>query len=242
MKKLTRVLVLCVVLVGTANADVPEKFTNLKVFPEDIGKRDLIGAMKSFSAALGVRCSACHEMKVPGDYDSFDWASDKLPSKDVTRGMMKMVQEINGNLLPAATNEHDFRVSCVTCHRGLENPSTLDQVVLGVVAKEGVEAAEARYRELREKYYGTGSYDFAPGTLATVAQTLAQDNGDMAGARAMVVLNLEMNPDDVDSHLMLAQMDLAAGDKEAARASVDKALALDPQNRHAKRLLQQIGQ
>lgn len=242
MKKLSKVLVLFVLLAGTATAGVPDKFTNLKVFPEDIGKRELIGAMKSFTTGLGVHCSTCHEMKVPGDFDSFDWASDKLPSKDVARGMMKMVQEINANLLPAATKEHDFQVRCVTCHRGLENPRTLDNVMLKVIAKDGTAAGEARYRELRESYYGSGSYDFTPMTLAMVAQNLAQSGGDLAGARQMVMLNLEMNPDDVDSYLMLAQMDLAGGDQKAARASVDKALALDPDNGHARQLLEQIGQ
>jgi hypothetical protein len=39
-----------------AGAQVPEKFTNLKVFPKDVAKQDLVGAMREFSSALGVRC------------------------------------------------------------------------------------------------------------------------------------------------------------------------------------------
>ncbi len=240
MNKLTQSLVLLALLAGTATAQVPDKFTNLKVLPQDIGKRELMGVMQSFTMGLGARCSDCHEMKVPGDFSSFDWASDKRPNKDVARGMMQMVQEINSNLLPAATKEHDFQVRCVTCHRGLHNPRTLDNVLLKVVAKDGAPAGEDRYRELRKTYYGAGAYDFRPSTLATVAETLAQEKGDLAGGRRMVLLNLEMNPDHVNSYLMLAQMDLAAGDKAAARTSIDKALALDPDSRHAKRLLKQL--
>jgi uncharacterized protein HemY len=56
----------------------------------------------------------------------------------------------------------------------------------------------------------------------------------------MAELNLEMNPDDADGYLLLAQIELTAGDKAAARANVDKALELDPENRHAQRLLQQL--
>jgi hypothetical protein len=242
MKNLILGLMILTLLTSAAMADVPDKFTNLKVFPEDIGKRELVAAMRSFSMALGMRCIGCHEIKTPGDYDTIDWASDKLPNKEVARGMMKMTQEINGNLLPAATGEHDFSVRCVTCHRGVDNPRTLDNVLLKVIGKDGVEAGANKYRELRENYYGSGSYDFTPMTLTTVAETLAQESADMGGARLMVNLNLEMNPDHADSYLMLAEVDLAGGNKEAARANIDKALALDPQNGHAQRMLKQFEQ
>ncbi len=242
MKNLTLSLVLFTLLAGSASAQVPDKFTNLKVLPEDIGKRELITTMKSFAAALGMRCTDCHEQKIPGDFSSIDWASDKLPNKDIARGMMKMVGGINSDLLPAATGEHDFSVRCVTCHRGVDHPRTLDNVVLKAITKDGAEAGEARYRELRENYYGSGAYDFTAMTLATVAQTLAQERGDMEGARRMVLLNLEMNPDHADGYLMLAQFDLAGGDNDAARININKALAIEPDHGHAQRMLKQLGQ
>ncbi len=242
MKKVALYLVLFTLLATSALAQVPDEYTNLKVLPKDIGKRELLGTMKSFAGALGMRCSDCHVQKTPGDFSSFDWASDELKNKEIARGMMKMVQEINSNLLPAATHENDFQVRCVTCHRGVENPRTLDNVLLKTIAKDGAESGEAKYRDLRENYYGSGSYDFTPMTLTRVAETLAQENGDMDGARRMIELNLEMNPDHADSYLMLAEVDLAGGDKEAARANIDKALALDPQNGHAQRMLKQLEQ
>ncbi len=242
MKNVALCLALFTLLATTAMAQVPDEYTNLKVLPKDIGKRELLGTMKSFAAALGMRCSDCHVQETPGDFSSFDWASDKLNNKKVARGMMTMVQEINSNLLPAATHEHDFQVRCVTCHRGVENPRTLDNVLLKSIAKDGAESGEAKYRELRETYYGSGSYNFAPMTLATVAETLAQKDGDLAGARRMVELNLEMNPDHADSYLMLAELDLVGGHKDAARANIDKALGLDPQHSHAQRMLKQLEQ
>ncbi len=238
MKIFALSLALLALLAAGASAQVPDTYTNLKVLPQDIGKRELLGTMKSFSAALGMRCSDCHVQKIPGDFSSFDWSSDEKPYKEIARGMITMTKEINSNLLPAATGEHDFQVRCVTCHRGVENPRTLDNLLLKTISKDGIESGETKYRDLRENYYGSGSYDFTPMTLATVAETLAQTTGDMSGARRMVELNLEMNPDHADSYLMLAQFDLAAGDKDAARVNIDKALAIVPDHGHAQRMLQ----
>ena len=44
-------------------AQVPDKFENLKVFPEDIAKAELVEAMRQFCFALGVRCTHCHVAK-----------------------------------------------------------------------------------------------------------------------------------------------------------------------------------
>jgi len=41
------------------NAQIPDKFENLQVFPKEISKQDLIGNMKSFAMGLGVRCQFC---------------------------------------------------------------------------------------------------------------------------------------------------------------------------------------
>ncbi|HEY7475817.1 MAG TPA: hypothetical protein VH679_12445 [Vicinamibacterales bacterium] len=39
---------------------LPQKFTNLQVFPKDVAGQDLIAAMKQFCFDLGVRCEHCH--------------------------------------------------------------------------------------------------------------------------------------------------------------------------------------
>ena len=48
---------------SVALAQIPDKFTNLKVLPKDIAKRDLVETMRSFSMALGVTCQHCHVEK-----------------------------------------------------------------------------------------------------------------------------------------------------------------------------------
>jgi tetratricopeptide (TPR) repeat protein len=213
----------------------------LKVFPKDVGKRELVAAMKGFTGALGVRCTHCHVEKTPGDFDSIDWASDDLEPKKVARGMLTMVGTINKTLLPAA-GEREAQVSCMTCHRGLTDPAPLDQVLLKVVKKEGTTAAVTKYKELRKSYYGSGSYDFGAGTLSRVAENLASEQANPDAALAMVDLNIEMNPKDANSYLMKAHIQQAKGDREGALASVNKSLELDPENHQAKRMLEELKQ
>ena len=233
-------LYLAALLASAAVAEIPDTFTNLEVFPKDIGKRKLLGAMRDFSTALGVRCTYCHVQKTPGDFDSIDWASDTLEPKKVARGMLEMVQSINGQLLPAATGERDATVRCITCHRGLENPRTLNLVILDTIEKEGVETGLARYRELKASYYGAGSYDFGPGTLANVAETLAQARGDMDGAVKVLDLAIEMHPSDAPTYLMKSQLLIFNGDKDGALAAARKVLELDPGNEQAAKIIAQI--
>jgi len=222
-----------------ATAQIPDEFTNLKVLPKDIGKRELVSIMREYSKALGQRCKFCHVGESPDSLEGYDFASDEPEHKRVTREMMKMVAEINGKLLPAAGKD-DARVRCVTCHRGVDEPETLDHLLLEIVESKGVDEAAARYRSLRDEYYGTGSYDFSANTLNEVAETLAQERGDVDGAIAITRLNVEFNPDAARSHLMLGQLYAQKGDKAAAIASLERVLQLDPGNRWAERLLKQV--
>ena len=62
---LTALVVLTVA--GPATAQIPDEFTNLKVLPEDIGKRDLVNIMRGFAGAIGKRCNYCHVGENPSD-------------------------------------------------------------------------------------------------------------------------------------------------------------------------------
>lgn len=234
-------LVLAVLVAATAaTAQVPDEFTNLQVFPRDVGKRQLINVMKEFSSALGVKCTHCHVMTVPGDFNSIDWASDDLLVKDEARGMMRMVGKLNNELVPQAMGKPVQRVQCVTCHRGLPDPRTLDLVLLDTVEESGADTGVEHYRALRDEYYGRGSYDFGSGTLVDVATTLAQGRGDTIGALKMLRLNVEMHPEDAQSYLMMSQIQILGGDKEGALANAKKVLELDPDNTQAAGILEQF--
>lgn len=235
MKRLA--LLLCLV-VFPAMAQVPDEFTNLTVFPKDIGKRELISAMRSFSGALGVRCNHCH--MGPDNLEGMDFVTDKFETKRVARAMMKLTQEINDKLMPATGRDPLIRVQCVTCHRGVARPQQLDEMLRTAIEADGVEAGIARYRELREEHYGAGSYDFSATTLSGVAEGLAREQGDMDGAIAVTQLNIEMNPDAAYGHILLGQLLMQKDDKPGAVASMQRALELEPDNDYAKRMLQRI--
>jgi tetratricopeptide (TPR) repeat protein len=233
-------LMITTLSVGAARAEIPDEFTNLKVFAQGIGKRELVGAMRTFSLALGVRCEHCHVQQTPGDFDSIDWASDENPDKDIARGMMSMMVKMNNELLPDALGLRRGKVRCVTCHRGLPDPETLDRVLLDTVEKEDVAAAIIHYHDLRADYYGKGAYDFGPMTLTGVAESVAQNMGDIPGALEILALNAEMNPEDITTYLMMTQLQILHGDKDGAIANVKKVLELDPDNTRAARLLEQL--
>lgn len=235
-------LVMCVLQFGggSVSAQVPDEFTNLKVLPKDISKRELIDIMRSFASGLGQRCTYCHPGKNPGTLEGVDFASDELKHKMIARDMMKMISEINSRLIPAAGMKSPTQVRCVTCHRGVNEPETLDRLLLSVAKDKGVDAAIGRYRELREQYYGSGSYSFKPGTLNTVAEKLAQEEGNLAGAIDVMQLNVEQNPDAAYSHLLLGQFLSENGEKEAAIASIERSLELEPDNSWAKQTLEKV--
>jgi len=221
---------------GFAHAQIPDKFENLKVLPKDIGKRDLVNIMKGMTGALGVRCHFCHVGEEGMPLSEFDFKSDEKEHKLVAREMMKMVNTINNDLMAATKIENPTRVRCVTCHRGVENPETLDNVLIKAAEKDGSQAAVDRYRELRQQYHGSGSYDFGTGTLATVAESIAKS--DVEGALAMATLNVEFNPEDAYAHLFLGQLLMQKGDKAEAIKSFERAIAIEPDNNWAKGMLE----
>ena len=113
-------------------ASSPQQWTppdpmNLQVLPKSISKGDLVGTMKSFTRALGVRCEFCHAGEAGAPLETFDFASDDKEEKGTARTMLRMVADINGKYLanvgePRAAGNP--AVTCYTCHRGSRTPLT----------------------------------------------------------------------------------------------------------------------
>ncbi len=99
-----------------APAPTPPPERNLQVLPRDMPRAELIQVMQSFTRALGVQCSYCH---VQGDF-----ASDANGHKNIARGMLRMTQRLNRELLPEIQGLGEPRVSCFTCHRGEAEPAS----------------------------------------------------------------------------------------------------------------------
>ncbi len=226
---LTVAVLLAAANVSPAPAQIPDAFSNLQVLPEDISKGELIAEMRHIAGALGARCHTCHVGEPGASLEGYDFASDEKALKQTAREMMKMVREINGELLPRIGKDRAelIEVRCVTCHHGLNRPQTLDDTLLETLASDGVDAAIDRYRELREQYYGRAAYDFSEWRLIRVAERLAGE--DKAGAaRRFLELNVEFYPESGKSYYDLGQLDQGAGDKEGALANYRKAAELSP--------------
>ena len=97
---------------------------NLQVLPKDMARPQLLQAMQSISAALGVTCAHCHVFVGPNDPMN-DFASDMKPTKEVARAMIRMVREINPSVQKAVASKPADQVApvnCATCHRGAAVP------------------------------------------------------------------------------------------------------------------------
>jgi tetratricopeptide (TPR) repeat protein len=222
-----------------AAAQIPDKFENLQVLPKDIGKRELIDMMRGFTGALGVRCGHCHMGPPGGALEAMDFKSDDYETKRVARAMMRMVRSINDDHLAKIGRSPVLRVDCATCHRGLERPVRIDGVVAQELAKNGADAAVARYRALREKHYGDGSYDFSERPLNQLGERLLAEP-NVVGAVAILSLNAELHADAPSCHFLLAEAYRAAGDNDRARASYKRSLELAPDNPRAKKRLEEL--
>lgn len=84
---------------------------NLKTLHGIHARDQLMGVMRGFTEALGVKCDFCH------DRDNF--ASDEKIEKRTARFMIIMVANIDKNYLAGPQTE---KVTCFTCHRGSSVP------------------------------------------------------------------------------------------------------------------------
>lgn len=241
MRRFCLALALVALVAVPALAQIPDEFTNLKVLPKDITRERLTGIMRGFTQALGVRCSTCHVGEEGLPLATYDFASDDKATKLKAREMLKMVQAINGDYLAnlPQRRQPNVSVTCVTCHRGVQRPEPIESIVENTMNEEDLDFAVQRYRELREKYYGSAAYDFTDRPLAGLAQRLARDNAD--AAKRIVELNLEFNPQSAMSYDVLGGIAEQAGDSAAAIDAYKKALAINPDDRRAQARLKELG-
>jgi len=224
---------------GGAQTPPPPPMTNLQIIPKDTPRPQVLQQMQAIAASLGVQCNYCHVMEGRGGRT--DMAADDKATKKAARGMMLLAREINSKLpesigkAPEATT----RVGCATCHRGVPIPKQITDVVTDAASAGGAAAGVAKYRELREKFYGGQSYDFSEnGLLATAQRAIAANKPD--DALAYLQANVDYYPKSARSYLAMSQAHLAKQDKAGAIKDLEKALDLDPNNTQAKTQLETI--
>ena len=67
----------------------PDSLINTHVIPKSTPVMDVVGTMRNFTSALGVRCQFCHVGQEGQPLAQFDFASDQKRNKLVARQMMR---------------------------------------------------------------------------------------------------------------------------------------------------------
>jgi tetratricopeptide (TPR) repeat protein len=220
-----------------AAAQFSDKFTNLKVLPKNISKHEMESMMRGFAFALGVRCDHCHVEKKAPEH-GLDFAADDKEPKKTARLMLQMVAAINHDYISKVSktprNATKIQVQCVTCHHGLTQPQPLHAVLEESLGKDGLEKTIALYHDLRDKYYGSGQYDFGETSLNQLTESLLAKKRN-SDALAITELNFSANhSDSVWSYHMLAMAHEANGQTDKAIADYRKVLELHPDDKWAK--------
>jgi tetratricopeptide (TPR) repeat protein len=170
-----------------------------------------------------------------------DFAADEKATKKTAREMMKLTRDINDKLptLVGKAAGSATTVACATCHRGVAIPKQLTEIVTDAAASGGASAGVAKYKELREKYYGGQSYDFSEAGLIAIARR-AQAANKLDDAIAYLQANLEYYPKSSRTYQAMSQVKNAKGDKDGAIKDLEKAVELDPNNQQAQGQLKQL--
>ena len=218
----------------------PERGENLQVLPEDTPPERLRSIMMGFTRSLGVRCAYCHVGEEGQPLTTYDFVSDSVPQKDIARTMYRMLGVINDTLATIdASGPKPVNMWCHTCHRGRPRPTTLDEELAEIHASEGIDQTVAAYRELRERFYGRGAFDFGENVLNMFGYSLLEE-GNASDALTIFQLNAEQYPESANVWDSLGEGYLAAGDSARSAEAYEKSLELDPENENAKQKLTEI--
>ncbi len=168
---------------GSTAQDTPaeSEFQNLQVLPSDVSDDELTGWMLDNLRGLGLPrlegrgCLHCHVGDLDQSRDQWDYAPDEKREKRIARRMMAMVKDINeSHLAGLGGADGALEVTCYTCHAGRLDPRPLPDVLIAAYDEGGIDSLLERYEALRRRYYAVDAYDFRPGALSGVANTLAR--------------------------------------------------------------------
>lgn len=220
----------------------PDSLINTQVIAKGTPVIEVIGQMRDFAGALGVRCQFCHVGEEGMRLDRFDFAKDEKRTKLVARQMMRMVEEINRRIdtLPGRPSSN-LEVTCRTCHHGVSRPVPLHTLLVEAGQTAGADSAIRAYRVLRERYYGRDAYDFGEVSLNIAAFRLGRV-GRFPEAFALLDLNETFFPASSGLSIFRGNVQLMKGDTVAAEAAFTEALRRDSTNAEARGRLNAIRQ
>ena len=195
----------------------PDSLVDTRVIPKSTPVIQVIGTMRNFTSDLGVRCQFCHVGEEGQPLTQFNFVSDEKRTKLVARQMMLLVQEANRRVdtLPGHQPD-DPQVTCATCHRGVSKPMPLSAVIISAATTGGADSAVKAYRALRQRYYGSGAYDFGEGQLNIAAFRLGRAN-KFDEALAVLRLNEEFYPNSSGMYVFRGNVLLMKADTTGQR-------------------------
>ena len=116
--------------VGSQEADIlddkpaEQVYKNIQTL-RGLTKSQLDGAMNFIATSLGVNCNYCHVQGT--SLSNWPWEKDDKPTKQIARGMIQMVFDINKGTFGGKN-----AISCYTCHRGRNKPISIPALAQGV--------------------------------------------------------------------------------------------------------------
>ena len=219
----------------------PDSLINTHVIPRTTPVTDVIGTMRNFTSALGVRCQFCHLGSEGQPLGEFDFASDQKRNKVVARQMMRMVNDINRRLDTIPQRGHPpVPATCATCHRGVSRPIPLSALVQDYAVSVSADSAINAYKALRARYYGRDAYDFSEPSLNVAAFRTARA-GKPDEALKLLSYNEGLFPRSSGMSVFKGNILLMKGDTAGAEAAFREAIRRDSTNSEAKGRLQAIG-
>jgi hypothetical protein len=219
----------------------PDSLINVKVIPRSTPVADVVGTMRNFTSALGVRCQFCHVGREGQPLAEFDFASDQKRNKLVARQMMRMLADINARLDTLPERGHpEVTATCATCHRGVSRPVPLFSLIQDAAVAVSADSAIAAYETLRKRYYGRDAYDFSEPALNIAAFRTARA-GKPDEALKLLSYNEKLYPNSSALSVFKGNIQLMKGDTTAAEASFREAIRRDSTNNEARGRLQAIG-
>jgi tetratricopeptide (TPR) repeat protein len=229
----------------TAQSKVFDNPKNLTVLPEDISPADLSSVMRGFALGLGIRCTTCHVGEEGKPLSSYDFAADDKPMKEKARLMLQMVDQINQSFVPKLNqvdekNEDRVMVRCVSCHRGQQKPLLIEDALNQALASGEPNAAINKYSELREKYYGSHTYNFGISVLPSFSDNLLRQ-GLKEDALALMELNQSYYPNSYYGNFVRAKALQQNKKNSAAIEAYKKALTINPRASFINGIIEQLG-
>ena len=221
---------------------------------EAIAREDAQAAKRSAGQQAEWRLSKSEALKDFPELRSFDKPPDVpmmllIAGRDRPPHWVKSVLDEYGTWIAEASEgglvvdpesrhhiQQDNPALVISAIRRVVFPS-VQNAVDRTIKEKGVDAAVARYRQMKQRY--PAEY-FNEVTLNTLGYQQLQAQ-HVPEAIALFKLNVEMYPNGFNTYDSLAEGYMAQGDREAAIRNYRKSMALNPNNTNAVSMLKKLG-